>query len=58
MLARACTVERRIQGHMMEFRIDSFCDYCGFEPNENARRMHQVGVEKIIAKHRAGLGKK
>ena len=48
MFARACKVEQRVQGRIKEFRTGSWCPYCGFEGNENARIAHQQVLDQIL----------
>ena len=52
MPARACKVDVMVQGRISESRIGSYGDYCGLEPNQNARYAHRQLVERILAKQR------
>ena len=51
-LNRAITARKRIRGRIKEYRIGSFCAYCGFEPNENGRYLQQEVLSKILARGR------
>ena len=44
------TVLKRISGRLQRVVTGYMCLYCGYQPNDNARAMHQEVLEKILAK--------
>ena len=51
-IVNACSIRKSVNGRMKRFRLATFCPYCGFEPTENARRMHLAALEKILNRQR------
>lgn len=49
----AVSIDKYVNGSKKRFRVGLICPYCGFEPNDNLRRMHQEVLERILAKQQA-----
>ena len=45
MLANTVSIRKREQ-----YKLGVFCLYCEFQPNDNARALHQTTLEQILAK--------
>ena len=41
-------MRKRIKGRITVFRLGTWCAYCGFAPEENARRLQQQTFEEIL----------
>lgn len=51
-LQMALTSTKRVPGGLKRFTIGHWCPICGFEPNENARRLQQQAIEQILEHQR------
>lgn len=47
-LATALLCEKRVNKRLTRFRMGTLCDFCGWNPEENALRRRQQTFEKIL----------